>query len=360
MNKILSAIFVVALLTGGYFYDKHSKQTPEQQAAPTSYVTNVINTVSNTVASKDTSLQNVLERGVIKVGVENPSKPFFSTDTGRPSGFNVDFLKLMLSQNEFGGKVVLDTTHQVDTYEAVPKQLLNSKDVDAVADGLTFTNDDLPGVVYSIPYVRDFGYSLIVGKGTTMTSVSDTAGARIGVLQGDPDAKSFVSNKFPEAKIVELSDKAGPNGKWIVNHINAGTVDAVVYDYPFAVAEVEGTDLQFAMAKIEGSDIQYKIGVRKDDKELLYAINGAIRKAMNDPSYPDLLKNYFMSKNIVAAKRATSFEGSYVVAKGDTLSTIAQGLWGDMKKYTLIQTRNNLANPNFISVGQKLIIPVIN
>jgi hypothetical protein len=190
-----------------------------------------------------------------------------------------------------------------------------------------------------------------------MSSVSDTAGAKIGVLRGDPDAKAFAKQTFPDAVIVELSDKADSNGKWIVGHLKSGTVDAVVYDYPFAVAEVEGTDLQFSMAKIEGSDIQYKIGVRKEDKELLVALNSSIRKAMNDASYPDLIKTYFMSKNVVAAKRQSSFEASYTVAKGDTLSTIAQGLFGDMKKYTQIQSRNNLANPNFISVGQVLIIP---
>jgi nucleoid-associated protein YgaU len=123
------------------------------------------------------------------------------------------------------------------------------------------------------------------------------------------------------------------------------------------VAEVEDTDLQFAMTKIEGSDIKYKIGVRKEDKELLMALNSAIRKAMADDSYPEMLKSYFMSKNVVAARRASASEMSYVVARGDTLSTIAQGVYGDMKKYTIIQERNNLANPNFISVGQKLIIP---
>lgn len=30
---------------------------------------------------------------------------------------------------------------------------------------------------------------------------------------------------------------------------------------------------------------------------------------------------------------------------------------GDATLYSAIQTRNNLANPNFIAVGQKLVIP---
>ncbi len=359
MSKIvISVLIAIVFIGGGFYFDRAKSQAPVAQTSaqtPTvSFVDNVVNSVS---PSRDESLQHVLTSGVLKVGVMSPSKPFYSTDTGRPVGFNVDFLRLLLAQEEFGGRVQLDTTHQVDTYEAVPTQLADGKSVDIVADGLTFNNDDLPGVVYSIPYVKDFGYSLITAKGNTISSASDTAGAKIGVLQGDPDAKAFATQAFPDAKIVELSDRAGPNGKWIVNHINARTVDAVVYDYPFAVAEVENTDLQFSMTKIEGSDIQYKIGVRKDDKELLFAINSAIRKAINDPSYPELLKSYFMSKNVSAVKRASASELVYVVVKGDTLSTIAQAHYNDIKKYTVIQQRNNLANPNFISVGQKLIIP---
>jgi ABC-type amino acid transport substrate-binding protein len=358
MNKILSVVFVILLLVGGYFYDQKSKQPVTQESQQITHSI-VPDTVKEIVTTKDSSLERILSNGVIKVGVMSPSKPFFSIEGGRPKGFNVDFLKLILEQNEFRGNVVLNTDAQVDSYEAVPGQLLDNKNIDIVADGLTFTNDDMAGVVYTIPYVKDFGYSLIVGKGTTMSSVSDTAGAKIGVLKGDPDAKSFAQNAFPDARIVELSDKADSNGKWIVGHITSGTVDAVVYDYPFAVAEVEDTDLQFAMAKIDGSDIQYKIGVRKEDKELLIALNSAIRKAMADDSYPDLIKNYFMSKNIVAVKRASASEQIYIVLKGDTLSTIAQAQYGDIKKYTVIQSRNNLANPNFISVGQKLVIPSI-
>jgi nucleoid-associated protein YgaU len=45
------------------------------------------------------------------------------------------------------------------------------------------------------------------------------------------------------------------------------------------------------------------------------------------------------------------------VVRGDTLSTIAQTQLGDKLRYPEIQSRNNLANPNFISVGQKLVIP---
>lgn len=49
----------------------------------------------------------------------------------------------------------------------------------------------------------------------------------------------------------------------------------------------------------------------------------------------------------------------YVVKAGDTLSKIAQSVYGDTSKWTRIHeaNRSSIANPNLIRPGQKLIIP---
>lgn len=357
MSKaIMSAIFVVLVLVAGVVTNAEFRNKVNL-VVPTQVATTVETAVPAQAVSGST-LSKILEKGYILASVQNPSKPFYSADNGgRAKGFNVDFMNILVEQGAFKGKVNVTKSADVSTYADVPKQLLSSKKVDIAIDGLTFNDEDLPGVVYTIPYVKDFGYSLITVTGNNVQSVADTAGMNIGVLQGDPDAKAFVEGAFPSAKIVELSDKADASGKWIVGHIKSKKVDAVVYDYPFAVAEVAGTDLQFAITKIKGSDIQYRIGVRKEDKDLLTALNSAIRLAMDTPEYPEMLKKYFMSDKVSAVRRAGGGEVGYVVLKGDTLSTIAQTQLGDKMKFGEIQTRNNLANPNFIAVGQKLVIP---
>lgn len=350
-KTIISIIFLIVLAIAGVVYDKdfRNKVNTLTPAATVEAIK-----VGAPVVSSG-AMQSIIDKGLIRVSVQDPSKPFYFSESGRAKGFNVDFLNAVLAQSEFGGKVKLDTNHAIDTYAGVPKQLLERNKVDIAIDGLTFDDFDLPGVVYTTPYVKDFGYSLIVTKGTAIASAADVT--KLGVLQGDPDARAFAESTFPGATIVELSDKADADGKWIVGHLKSKKVDAVMYDYPFAVAEVNGTDLQFAMTKIKGSDIQYRIGVRKEDKDLLAALNSAIRKVTDTPEYTEMLKKYFMSDKTAAVRRASSGEASYVVAKGDTLSTVAQTQLGDKMKYGDIQTRNNLANPNFIAVGQKLIIP---
>ena len=50
---------------------------------------------------------------------------------------------------------------------------------------------------------------------------------------------------------------------------------------------------------------------------------------------------------------------TYVVKKGDTLSSIAREHYGDISKRKLIQKVNNLADPDRIVPGQKLILPAV-
>ena len=50
----------------------------------------------------------------------------------------------------------------------------------------------------------------------------------------------------------------------------------------------------------------------------------------------------------------------YVVNEGDTLESIVIRFYGsfDMSKVQAIQNANNMANPNALSIGQKLVIPM--
>lgn len=307
------------------------------------------------------ALQSILKNKVARISVQNPSEPFFFVKNGnKPSGFNPDFVKLMLAQTEFGGNIEM-RPFGVDTYEEVSQQLLvksnNNFIVDMAMDGLTFADNEPNGVVYSIPYIDDFGYALITKNDSTIKTISDMSGKTIGILKGDPDVKSYVVKTFHNSNIVELSD-AAINGEraWLSHFINNNSVDAIVYDYPFALAEMEGSNLVFAISKLEGSNIEYKIGVRKEDSALLTYLNSAIGKVRALPEYTNLLKRYFLSSQI-ATTVATGSEKTVTVKQGDTLGALAVAAYGDKSRYTEIQRRNNIPNPNLIYVGQNLVIP---
>lgn len=298
-------------------------------------------------------IQNTRE---IKIAVQGNAVPFFNNGTG----FNPDFMRLVTKQPEFAG-INIRVVDEVNTYEEVPKALLKNANgeplADIAIDGLTLQDGDVGGVTYTIPYVSGFGYALITNRTSGINSVASVGNKRLGILKGDPDVFAYVQKMFPNAQVVELSD-ALIDGKrtWIDHAFKTGQVDALIYDYPFAVAEISGTSLQFAVSKLPNSDISYKIGVRVNDTNLTLKLNAAIQRVVETDEYRNLLRTYFSSNKIVTT-RASASERTYTVQSGDTLSLIAERMLGDRRKFTILEARNNLPNPNLISVGQVLVIP---
>ncbi len=88
-----------------------------------------------------------------------------------------------------------------------------------------------------------------------------------------------------------------------------------------------------------------------DDASFQAALNRASRegKAIGQV-VADFLRQY-------AQGAAVGAPTSYTVQRGDTLGRIAQKVYGDARKYPLLQQANNLSDPSRIWVGQVLVIP---
>ena len=376
MKKLLGAIAFIVILLAAWVYQqggleqfqKGHTDSPAVVVAPEQPVAAPVQpraAVAEPREAADNLSRNALKRilatGIVRVSVQNPSEPFYERKDRIAHGFNVDFARLLFSDASFsisGRSVMVDMNHEVDAYTDVPRQLLQADAggipvVDIAMDGLTFPDNSPQGVVYSVPYIDDFGYSLIVRQGASITSVAHLVGKRVGIIKGDPDVRAFVARAMPNSVIVEVDDaEAG----FIAKSIDGGSVDAFIYDYPFAVESLKNTDLRFAATKLDGSNIAYRIGVRAQDQELLIYLNSAIAKARESQQYLNLLRQYFIS-NQAEVSAATKGERLYTVRQGDTLNTIAASQLGNAQRYREIQKRNNLANPNLIIINQQLIMP---
>lgn len=366
-KKFMGMLAFVAVAAGGSYWvythqdilQQKKEQQPQQDTQQQPQLTAAAEPQQQIKPAADT-YASITQNHVIRVSVENPSKPIYWDDQGVVHGFNYEFLQLLMKQPEFSksGAVQIDTTHhEVSTYEDVPKQLLLSDNgapaVDIAMDGLTYDDGTPNGVAYSNPYLDDFGYALVVRQDSSIKSVADLNGMTVGILKGDNDVRAYVKRQIPGATFVQIDDS---DPDFLTKALDSKRVDAFVYDYPFAVPFVNGSDLKFAVSKLDGSDISYKIGVRSSDTQLELELNSAIGRVRNTPQYADLIRKYFMSSQI-SATAASSGERVYIVKKGDTLALIAGSTLGSTMAYSKIQKRNNLPNPNLIQVGQKLVIP---
>lgn len=59
----------------------------------------------------------------------------------------------------------------------------------------------------------------------------------------------------------------------------------------------------------------------------------------------------------ISTSQVTYVENKYIVQPGDSLSIIAQKVYGDLYAWTQIMNANNLATPDSIEAGMVLIIP---
>jgi hypothetical protein len=272
-----------------------------------------------------------------------------------------ELAKLIFSQSEFGFNEPhsVSVDNQVENYEEIPGLLSkrdekNSYIIDVIMGGLTFSDEDNSSVIYTIPYLEHFGYSLVSKGSDKINSLKDLRYKKIGIVKGDPDVAAYIEGNLPNgAIIVPLSDESET---WITDSINHKLCDAIIYDFPFAAVEIEGTRLQIKVAKLPNSDIGYKIGLRKGNEHLRDELNSAIRKIKELPQYSNLLKYYLPVGNVVVPKNDGK-NPTHIVLKGETLGLIAQNHLSSSERWAEIQALNNIPNPHLININQVLIMP---
>lgn len=104
----------------------------------------------------------------------------------------------------------------------------------------------------------------------------------------------------------------------------------------------------------ESDEIIYTV-VKGDTLSHIASIYGTTYQKLaidNNIANPDLI---YVGQKIKINKNTSSTY--YTVKKGDTLWAISKKYYGEGNKYPTIAKANNIANPNIIHIGQKLLIP---
>ncbi|MFQ5612235.1 MAG: N-acetylmuramoyl-L-alanine amidase [Anaerolineae bacterium] len=113
------------------------------------------------------------------------------------------------------------------------------------------------------------------------------------------------------------------------------------------------------------------IGIEVDDGAYQRAVSRAVSEGKTiNQVLARLLVDYAQSATQPAPSRPasptvsrpapTATTSTYRVQSGDTLGAIARKVYGDARKYPIIQQANNITDPRRIWVGQVLVIPALN
>jgi len=283
------------------------------------------------------------------------------------SGFDYEIAKLIAESLDLKGKTAVKAREISEFADLFC--LLNRKDpngkfsVDMIMSGIAKDERYNDTIDWSLPYA-EFSYCLITKKSSDIEDLEDCKNKKIGIVKGDNVVKKKVEENLPTAQIVELSDEE--NG-WTNDALNKNkVVDAIIYDFPFAVEElkainnakektgIKGESLKIRRAVLPNFESKYCIGVAKGNDDLREEINEAIEKIKASPKYQQLIQEYMKPPpGAIEKVKATENDTKYIVKRGDTLSGIGAMYsvkWQDIQRY------NNIGNEYLIFPGQVIYI----
>lgn len=234
----------------------------------------------------DTSLSAIKARGRLIAGVKYDVRIFgyLNPETNRVEGFDVDLAKAVATRI-FGSE---DAIEFVEAISANRIPYLNEGKVDVIFSTMTANEDRAKQIDFSDTYYVA-GQSLLVPINSTITSVNDLAGKRVGTVSGSTPEKN-IRAIAPQAT-VELFSRYGE----AVAAMDAGRVDAVTTDDIILIGFAKDAPDKFKVVGGQFTQEPYAAGVKKGNTELLNEVNGAIRDLMSSGQYAQIYQKWIGS-----------------------------------------------------------------
>jgi ABC-type amino acid transport substrate-binding protein len=227
-----------------------------------------------------TGYDKIKADGVLRIGTDATYPPFEYNDdkSGELIGFDIDLMKAICRELDLKPEFIV-----VPFGGIIPG--LRSNKYDCIISAMTITPDRQEAVIFSIPYY-DAGQTIAVPlNDTTISSIDDLKGKRIGVQLGTTG--EIMAKTIEGAEVISFNNI----GAAFIDMEN-GHLDAVLNDAPTSARAIKVR----GRAKIVGpllSSEQYGIAVDKKNSDLLEAIDDALQK-MIDTGAVDSLKNYWI------------------------------------------------------------------
>ena len=345
------AVVVVKTLGGDKEKDIPEKAIPEQ-ATPLPKEA----TVPRKAAASGAAIDRIKSRGELLVGMDTGEPPwtgtppmFFPNQKGDPDGF--DYRVAVQVADALGVKVKL--VH--GKYADLPGMLTGGTSIDLVISG--YSPYEEPGIAWSNSYL-EYGLCLVVPATSKVKSTKDLWGKSIGIFDDDAAAEEVQKLVKGYTDLVRLQD-----GYW--DQLLQGKFVGFIYDYPYAVAEINAFYKQnphrkgaLRIAQYNLSDSTYAVGARAADADLLAVVNTAIQAFREGTAYGDAIKQY-LSGGLAVEAPTVAGQKVYVVKAGDTLSLIAGRELGSATRWDELWKLNKerFPNPHLIEVGDKVVMP---
>jgi polar amino acid transport system substrate-binding protein len=228
----------------------------------------------------------LISSGTLSVCSDVPYPPFEdfdkSTDTGF-KGFDVDIVNAIAKQLD------VDVEIKDSDFNALQSGLaLNSGQCDMAASAMTITPEREAKIGFSDGYY-DSEQSLLVPADSSITSIADLDGVKVGVQKGTT-GESYANEHASGADIVVF-----PSDGEMYSAIKAGQVEALLQDLPVNVDHQNDPKAagQFKVVETYDTGETYGLAMKKTNTGLIDAVNDALAKLKSDGDYKKIYDTYF-------------------------------------------------------------------
>lgn len=240
---------------------------------------------ADSTASEGGDWAYIADKGTFVVGITLFEPMNYYDENGELTGFETEFTKAVCE------KMGVEPVFQEIEWEQ--KELeLNSKNIDAIWNGLTVTEDRKENMAFSKSYVRNKQVVVINSKNADKyTDIASMAGASCAAESGSAGESAIQSDSvLSQNEYIPTSAQ-----KDVLLELKSGTIEVGVIDYVMAIASVgEGTDYSDLMI-VDGIELapeEYAVGLRKGDTETVEKVNSAIDELVADGTLKALAEKY--------------------------------------------------------------------
>jgi polar amino acid transport system substrate-binding protein len=227
------------------------------------------------------TLQEIKTRGVLLWGADaEGGAPYVYPDPQKPEqliGFEHDLADAIATKLGVKAQMVQNQWDQL-----VPA--LDRRNFDIILNGLELTPDNQQHAAMSQPYFV-YAQQIVTRKETQgLSQLENLKGKAVGVLSGTV-AKALLE------KLGGADLRIYPGNVESLRDLKAKRIEAVMMDLPIAIYYAQPDPaLQFSGSSFAPG--YYGIGVRKDDKTLLAALNLAIKELADDHMLERIYRKY--------------------------------------------------------------------
>ncbi|MBB3130129.1 cystine transport system substrate-binding protein [Paenibacillus rhizosphaerae] len=236
-------------------------------------------------SSSGNLLEQVKKNGKIKVGLMGTYAPYnFLNDKKEVDGYDADIAKAIAK------KLGVEAEFITGEFSGLIEGLQQGK-YDVLISQVTITDDRKKTMDFSEPYIKNSVNVVVKSDNDTIKSIDDFKGKKIGVGLGTNDEKYLRDEAMPKVGKFEIATYNDVISSLM--DLNTGRIDATINNMFALKPLIDQNHLKIKAVGDSIKDDYAGVAMRKNNPELLDAINKALDEMKTDGTLKEIHQKWF-------------------------------------------------------------------